>query len=130
MTKVAQAVAMTPNTNRKLAELVDKATTAQNPDLPIEDFIAAATDVAEHAVLGYRDGATLSRALHELERAVRQRQVWDDTPAALVGHARGGPDARAHRARATARGHGAVVQHGRHPRQAVRARAAAGGGRQ
>jgi hypothetical protein len=57
MTKVAQAVAMTPNTNRKLAELVDKATTAQNPDLPIEDFIAAATDVAEHAVLGYRDGA-------------------------------------------------------------------------
>lgn len=78
MTKVAQAVAMTPNTNRTLAELVNKATTAQNPDLPIKDFIAAAADVAEHAVLGYRDGATLSRALHELERAVRQRQAWDE----------------------------------------------------
>lgn len=78
MTKVAQAVAMTPTTNRTLAELVDKAITAQNPGLPIEDFIAAATDVAEHAVLGYRDGATLSRALHELERAARQRQIWDE----------------------------------------------------
>ena len=78
MTKVAQAVAMTPNTNRTLAELVDKATTAQDPDLPIKDFIAAATDVAEHAVLGYRDGGTLSRALHELERAVRQRQISDE----------------------------------------------------
>lgn len=77
-TKVAQAIAMTPNANRKLVELVDTATTAQNPDLPIADFIAAATAVAEHAVLGYRDGATLSRALRELERAVQQRQVWDE----------------------------------------------------
>lgn len=78
MTKVAQAVAMTPNTNRTLVELVDKATTAQNPDLPIEDFIAAAAEVAGYAVLGYRDGASLSRALRELERAVGQRQVWDE----------------------------------------------------
>lgn len=78
MTKVAQAVAMTPNANPTLVELVDKATTAQNPDLPVEDFIAAATEVAEHAALGYRDGASLTRALLELERAVAQRQVWDE----------------------------------------------------
>jgi hypothetical protein len=76
MTKVAQAVATTPNTNRTLVELVDKATTAQNPDLPLKDFIAAAAEVAEHAVLGYRDGGRLSRALGDLERAVQQRQVW------------------------------------------------------
>jgi hypothetical protein len=57
---------------------VEKATTAQNPDLPVEDFIAAATEVAGHAVLGYRDGASLSRALRKLERVVRQRQVWDE----------------------------------------------------
>ena len=78
MTKVAQAITVTANIHPKLAELVDKATTAQNPNMPIEDFIAAVTDVAEHAVLGYRDDATLSRALHEPERAVRQRQVWDE----------------------------------------------------
>jgi hypothetical protein len=29
--------------NRTLVELVDKATTAQNPDLPIGDFISAAS---------------------------------------------------------------------------------------
>jgi hypothetical protein len=80
MTKVAQAIAMTPNANPKLVELVGKAATAQNPDLPIEDFIAAATEVAEHAVLGSRDGATLSRALLDLERAVQQRQAWDERP--------------------------------------------------
>jgi len=57
---------------------VDKATTAQNPDLPVEDFIAAVAKLAGHAALGYRDGASLSRALRELERAVRQRQVWDE----------------------------------------------------
>lgn len=78
MTKVAQAVAMTPNTNRTLVELVDKAITAQNPGLPIEDFIAAAAEVAGHAVLGYRDGASLSRALRDLEQAVQQRQAWDE----------------------------------------------------
>lgn len=76
MTKVARAVATTPNTNRTLVELVDKATTAQNPDLPIEDFIAAAAEVAEHAALGYRDSGRLSRALGDLERTVRQRRVW------------------------------------------------------
>jgi len=76
MTKVAHAVATTPNANQTLVELVAKATTAQNPDLPIEHFIAAAAELAEHAVLSYRDSASLSRALLELERAVRQRQVW------------------------------------------------------
>ncbi len=59
-------------------ELVEKAATAQNPDLPVEDFIAAAAEVAGHAALGYRDGASLSRALRKLERAVCQRQVWDE----------------------------------------------------
>lgn len=78
MTKVAQAVAITPNANQTLVELVDKATRAQNPDLPIEDFLAAAAEVAEHAALAYRDGASLSRALRDLERAVRQRQAWDE----------------------------------------------------
>lgn len=79
MTKVAQAVAITPNANRTLVELVEKAAKAQNPDLPIEDFIAAAAQVAEHAALGYRDGASLSRALRELERAVRHAQYrWND----------------------------------------------------
>jgi hypothetical protein len=77
MTRVARAIAMTPNTNTKLVELVDKATGAQNPDLRVEDFIAAATDVAENAVLAYRDGATLSRALLDLERAAQQRQAWE-----------------------------------------------------
>lgn len=76
MTKVAHAVATTPNANQTLVELVEKATTAQNPDLPIEHFIAAAAELAEHAVLGYRDSASLSRTLRELERAVQQRQVW------------------------------------------------------
>jgi len=70
---------MAPNANPTLVELVDKATTAQNPDLPVADFIAAATEIAEHAALGYRDGASLSRALRELERAVAQRQIWDET---------------------------------------------------
>jgi hypothetical protein len=79
MTKVAQAVAMTPNANQTLVKLVHKATMAQNPDLPIEDFIGAAEEVAGHAALGYRDGASLSRALRELERAVQQRQAWDET---------------------------------------------------
>jgi len=78
MTKVAQAVAITPNANQTLVELVDKATRAQNPDLPIEDFLAAAAEVAEYAALAYRDGASLSRALRDLERAVRQRQAWDE----------------------------------------------------
>ncbi len=78
MTKVAQAIAITPGANRTLVELVDKATTAQNPDLPIGDFISAVSRVAEHAALGYRDGANLSRALLDLERAVRQRQAWDE----------------------------------------------------
>ncbi len=77
MTRVARAIAMTPNTNTKLVELVDKATRAQNPDLRVEDFIAAAADVAENAVLAYRDGATLSRALLDLERAAQQRQAWE-----------------------------------------------------
>jgi hypothetical protein len=78
MTKVAQAIAMTPNANRTLVELVDKATIVQNPDLPIGDFISAASRVAEHANLGYRNGANLSRALLDLERAVLQRQAWDE----------------------------------------------------
>jgi len=78
MTNVAQAVAMTPNANQTLVKLVDNATTAQNPDLPIEDFIAAAAHVAGHAALAYRDGARISRALHELERAVTQRRIWDE----------------------------------------------------
>jgi len=77
MTKVAEAVAMTPNTSQALADLVDKATTAQSPDLPFDNFLAAAAAVAEHAVLAYRDGASLSRAFRDLERAVRQRQAWD-----------------------------------------------------
>lgn len=76
MTKVAHAVATTPNANQTLVELVEKATTAQNPDLPIEHFIAAAAELAGHAVADCRDSASLSRALRELERAVRQRQVW------------------------------------------------------
>jgi hypothetical protein len=78
ITKVAHAIAATPNANPTLVELVDKATTAQNPDLPISDFIGAVSRVAEYAVLGYRDGASLSRALLDLERAVRQRQAWDE----------------------------------------------------
>lgn len=78
MTKVAHAVAMTPNADPALVKLVDEATTAQNPGLPIEDFIAAAAKVAGHAGPGYRASASLDRALTELERAVRQRQVWDE----------------------------------------------------
>jgi hypothetical protein len=76
MTAVAHAIAMTPNAKPKLVELVDKATTAQNPDMPLDDFVSAASQVADSAVLGYRDGAQLSRALHQLERAVEQRQIW------------------------------------------------------
>jgi hypothetical protein len=78
MTKVAQATAITPNASPKFIELVDNATRAQNPDLPVEAFIAAAADVAEHADLACRDGAALSRALLDLERAVQQRRYWDE----------------------------------------------------
>jgi hypothetical protein len=45
---------------------------------PVGDFTAAATEVAGHADLGYRDGASLSQALRELERAIKQRQAWDN----------------------------------------------------
>lgn len=78
MTKVAQAAAVIPNIDPALVELVDKATTAQNPDLPIEDFVAAVAKVAGHTARGYRGSASLDRALTELERAVLQRQAWDE----------------------------------------------------
>jgi hypothetical protein len=78
MTQVAHAVAITPNTDPALAEPVDEATRARNPDLPIEGFVAAAAEVAGHAASGYRDSARLDMALTELERAVRQRQVRDE----------------------------------------------------
>ena len=45
---------------------------------PVGDFTAAAAEVAGHADLGYRDGASLSQALRELERAIKQRQAWEN----------------------------------------------------
>ena len=45
---------------------------------PVGDFTAAAAEVAGHADLGYRDGASLSQALRDLERAIKQRQAWDN----------------------------------------------------
>jgi hypothetical protein len=77
MTKVAQAIATTPDADPALIELVDRATTAQNPDLPINEFIAAAAKVAAHTPPGYRFNAILSQALTDLERAIQQRRAWD-----------------------------------------------------
>ncbi|HUY47272.1 MAG TPA: AsnC family protein [Streptosporangiaceae bacterium] len=76
MTAVNQAAAVSPPVSKDLAELVEKAATAMNLDGSAEEFIAAARQVADAAVLGYRAGLQLAQALQGLERAVGQHRTW------------------------------------------------------
>ena len=76
MTGVAQAVATAPRVNPEVADLVGRASVAQGPGVPTDEFVSAVERVAGSGALGCRDGARLSRALQRLERAVGQYQAW------------------------------------------------------